>query len=65
MICDNDIFKVLKFSCSDRDRFQGKNTLIASAVGSLKVYLTGFMLALHSHTPLVLAEQSSWWESLL
>ena len=28
--------KVLKFSCSVRDRFQRKNTLITSAVGSLK-----------------------------
>ena len=27
----------LKFSCSDRDRFQTKNTLITTAVGSLKV----------------------------
>ena len=35
----NDIFKVLKFSCSNRDRFQRKNTLITSAVGSLKVFL--------------------------
>ena len=35
----NDIFKLLKFSCSDRDRFQRKNTLITSAAGSLKVCL--------------------------
>ena len=35
----NDKFKLLKFSCSDRDRFQRKNTLIASVVGSLKVCL--------------------------
>ena len=35
----NGIFKVLKFSCSDRDRFQRKNTLITSAVGSLKICL--------------------------
>ena len=35
----NDIFKVLKLSCSDRDRFQWKNTLITSVVGSLKVCL--------------------------
>ena len=35
----NDIFKVLKFSCCDRDRFQRKNILITSAVGSLKVCL--------------------------
>ena len=35
----NDIFKVLKFSCSDRNRFQRKNTLITSVVGSLKVCL--------------------------
>ena len=33
-ICYNDIF-----SCSDRVRFQRKNTLITSAVGSLKVCL--------------------------
>ena len=36
-LCYNDIFKVLKFSCSDRDRFQRKNNLITSVVGSLKV----------------------------
>ena len=35
----NDIFKVLKLSCSDRNKFQKKNTLITSAVGSLKVCL--------------------------
>ena len=35
----NDIFKVLKFSGSDRDMLQRKNTLITSAVGSLKVCL--------------------------
>ena len=35
----NDIVKVLKFSCSVRDRFHRKNTLITSAVGSLKVCL--------------------------
>ena len=35
----NDIFKVLKFSCSDREVFQRKNILITSAVGSLKVRL--------------------------
>ena len=39
-LCYNDIFKVLKFSCSDRDRFQWKNTLISRTVGSLKVCLT-------------------------
>ena len=39
IISYNDIFKVLKFSCSDRDRLQRKNTLITSAVGSLKVCL--------------------------
>ena len=38
-LCYNDIFKVLKFSCSDRDRFQSKNTLISRTVGSLKVCL--------------------------
>ena len=38
-LCYNDIFKVLKFSCSDRDRFQRKNTLISRTVGSLKVCL--------------------------
>ena len=38
-ISNNDIFKVLKCSCSDRDRFQRKNTLITSAAGSLKVCL--------------------------
>ena len=36
-LCYNDIFNVLKFSCSDRDRFQRKNTLISRTVGSLKV----------------------------
>ena len=35
----NDIYKVLRFSCSDRDRFQRKNILITSVVGSLKVCL--------------------------
>ena len=35
----NDIFKVLNFSFSDRNRFQRENTLITSAVGSLKVCL--------------------------
>ena len=39
IISYNDIFEALKFSCSDRDRFQRKNTLITSAVGSLKVCL--------------------------
>ena len=39
IISFNDIFKVLNFSCSDRDRFQRKNTLITSVVGSLKVCL--------------------------
>ena len=39
IISYNDIFKVLKFSCSDKDRFKRKNTLISSAVGSLKVCL--------------------------
>ena len=39
IISYNDIFKVLKFSCSDRDRFQRKNTLIDSAVGSLNICL--------------------------
>ena len=38
-ICYNDIFKVLKFSCSVRDRFQRNNTLISRTVGSLKVCL--------------------------
>ena len=35
----NDIFKVLKLSFSERDRFQKKNTLITSAVGALKICL--------------------------
>ena len=39
IISYNGIFKVLNFSCSDRDRFQRKNTLITSAMGSLKVCL--------------------------
>ena len=39
IISYNDIFKVLKFSCYDRDRSQRKNTLITSAAGSLKVCL--------------------------
>ena len=38
-LCYNDIFKVLKFSCSDRDRFQRKNTVISRTMGSLKVCL--------------------------
>ena len=38
-LCYNDIFKVLKCSCSDRDRFQRKNTLISRTVGSVKVCL--------------------------
>ena len=38
-LCYNDIFKVLKYSCSDRDRFQRKNTLISRTVGSLIVCL--------------------------
>ena len=41
IISYNDLFKVLKFSCFDRDRFQGKNTLITSAVGSFKVCFKG------------------------
>ena len=61
-LCYNDIFKVLKFSCSDRDRFQRKNTLISRTVGSLKVCLkyAGFTFT-HS---LVVMEHSSWRESL-
>ena len=39
IISYNAIFQVLKFSGSDRERFQRKNNLITSAVGSLKVCL--------------------------
>ena len=39
IISYNGIFKALKFSCSDRDRFQRKNTLITNAEGSIKVCL--------------------------
>ena len=59
----NDIFKVQKCSCFGRDRFQRKNTLITSAVGSLIVCLR--YAGLHAHTTLVVVEHSSCRESLL